>query len=190
MERESLYSFVQAIHPCPRDVIVEYVDHWEEVSYGRKEVITPAGQIERYIYFVLEGEQRAYFLKHGKEHIIAFTYPPSLSGVPESFLTQRPSHFTLETITPSKLIRISYEKHEHLLARHRELETLMRKATEQVLAGIVQQYHERLALSIAERFAVFMQRSRHLLQRIPHKYLASYLNMDPTNFSKLLKQYG
>jgi CRP-like cAMP-binding protein len=103
-------------------------------------------------------------------------------------LTQRPSHFFLETLSPSRLLRLSYEAHERMMAQHRELETLMRKATELVLAGIVQQYHERLALSIEERFSVFMERSAHLLQLIPHKYLASYLNMDPTNFSKLLGQ--
>jgi hypothetical protein len=31
-----------------------------------------------------------------------------------------------------------------------------------------------------------LQRSPHILNLVPHKYLASYLGMDATNFSKLL----
>jgi hypothetical protein len=36
-----------------------------------------------------------------------------------------------------------------------------------------------------ERYKAFCRRSAHLLQRVPHKYIASYLGIDATNFSKL-----
>ena len=54
-----------------------------------------------------------------------------------------------------------------------------------VLVGIANRYYEQKALSLEERFTIFVNRSAHLLNKIPHKHLASYLGMDPTNFSKL-----
>jgi hypothetical protein len=33
-----------------------------------------------------------------------------------------------------------------------------------------------------------LQRSPHILQLVPHKYLANYLGIDATNFSKLLNR--
>ena len=62
----------------------------------------------------------------------------------------------------------------------------MRKATEKVLTGLIQRHYELLALSMEERFKALMQRSPHLLNMVPQKYLASYLGIDSTNFSKLL----
>jgi len=43
-----------------------------------------------------------------------------------------------------------------------------------------------MAFNIETRFRHFMKRSPHLLNQIPHKDLASYLRINPTNFSKLL----
>ena len=117
---------------------------------------------------------------------MAFTYPPSLSGIPESFLAQTPSHFFLEAITASRFLRISYEQHQQLMVRYRSIETLTRKATEWVLKGIIQRQYELLAYDMETRFRTFVQRSPHLLNQVSHKDLASYLRIDPTNFSKLL----
>ncbi len=72
------------------------------------------------------------------------------------------------------------------MKEHRALETLFRKATEQILIGVLQRHYELMAFTIEERFRAFMKRSPHLLNMVPHKDLASYLRIDPTNFSKLL----
>jgi hypothetical protein len=40
--------------------------------------------------------------------------------------------------------------------------------------------------SAEEKFKTLLKRSPHLLQLIPHKYLASYVGIDPTTFSKLM----
>ena len=115
-----------------------------------------------------------------------FAYPPSFSGIVESFLTQTPSKYYLETITDSRFLRISYTKHTQLIKEHRELETLFRKITETFLAGIIQRHHELMAYNVETRFRNFAGRSAHLLNTIPQKDLSSYLRIDPTNFSKLI----
>jgi hypothetical protein len=47
---------------------------------------------------------------------------------------------------------------------------------------------ETQSMSAEQRFRALLARSPHLLHLVPHKYIANYLGMDPTNFSKLLGQ--
>lgn len=181
-----LRTFLNAISPLHPATCDHVCSLFSEVRYKRKDILTYEGQIQRYMYFVREGIQRSYYIKDHKEHVIAFTYPPSFSGIPESFLTQTPSRYFLECITDSTLLRISYEQLEAATEQHRDLERLLRKATEHLLIGVINRHYELMALSIEERFQAFVQRSSHLLAMVPHKYIASYLGINPTNFSKLL----
>ncbi len=180
-------QFLKGINPLvDEQTLVEYVENWTEIEFPKKTVITNVGATQKDLYFVLEGIQKSYFLDNGKEHVMAFTYAPSLTGIPESFFTQSPSHYYLETITDSRFLRISHGTHMELMKKHRSIESLFRMGTEQVLAGLVERHHELMAYDIETRFKNFLRRSPHLLNQIPHKDLASYLRIDPSNFSKLL----
>lgn len=182
----SLVEFLQNIHPVEREILEDYTSYWEEYAEPRKTLVTVAGKTERHLYFVVEGIQKSYYLNEGKEHVIAFTYAPSFSGIPDSFLVQKPSKYYLETITASRFLRLSYEHHQQLMETYPSIETLYRKATEMILIGVLERHYELMAYTIEERFKAFMGRSSHLLNMVPHKDLASYLRIDPTNFSKLL----
>ena len=179
-------EFLNRIHPVDDALMEEYLRHWKPYSVPKKTVMTAEGQTERYMYYVQEGIQKAFFLNGYKEHIVAFTYPPSFCGALESFLTQSPSTYFLETITDSRFLRLSYDQHQQLMEQHRPIETLFRRATEVFLVGMMQRYYELMAFDIETRFRAFAARSPHLLNMVSQKDLASYLRIDATNFSKLL----
>ncbi len=179
-------DYLLKIHTVENHIIEDYLSNWSEYTVPKKTIMTSEGDTERYMYFVLEGIQKSYYIHEYKEHIISFTYPPSFSGIPESFLNQSPSKYFLSTITDSKFLRISYEKHQALMTKYRPIETLFRKAAELLLTDILNRYYELMAYDIETRFRNFTTRSPHLLQMVTHKDLASYLRMDASNFSKLL----
>ncbi len=183
---DAIHRFFSAIHPVAPAILEEYLSHWKPYDLSRKTIMTAPGETERYFYFVEEGIQKSYYLSDTKQHVIAFAYAPSFSGIPESFFTQSPSRYYLETITNSKFRRISYEKHVELMEEFREIETLFRKTTEVFLAGVIQRQHELMAYDMEKRFRVFAARSAHLMHMVSQKDLASYLRIDATNFSKLM----
>mgnify|MGYP000232877725 CR=1 FL=1 len=183
-----LKSYLKGIHDVNDTVLDNYISLWKEYNVSKKQIMKVPGQIEKHFYFVNSGTQKSYYLYKEKKHIIAFAYSSSFSGIPESFLTQTPSRYYLETISKSSFLRISYENHQKFMAEHREIETLYRKITETFLNGVIQRQHEIMALTMEDRFKVFVDRSAHLLQTIPQKDIASYLNIDPTNFSKLINR--
>ena len=186
--KEELKKFLLQFSEVPDEDLDLMFSRLELVSFQRKEIMTREGQVEKYLYFVLDGIQRGYHLKNGKEFTVAFTYYPSFSGIPESLLSKSPSKYYLETITPSTLIRVSYQYMEELAVSRRSIDHLIRKICERFILGLSERNFELLSASMEERFSIFMKRSGHLINKIPHKYLASYLGIDPTNFSKLMNQ--
>jgi len=179
-------DFLSKIHNVENHILDEYISHWEEYNVAKKTIMIQPGKTERYLYYVISGIQKAYYLKDDKQHIIIFSYPPSFCGVPESFLSQTPSKYFLETITDSKFLRISFEKHQELMEKYRSIETMFRKSVEMLLIGVLQRYYELMAFDMQTRFNSFSTRSPHLFQILSQKDISSYLKIDPTNFSKLM----
>lgn len=179
-------KYLSSFYNISEEVLEEYISHWSEYSVPRKSIITECGETERYLYFVIDGIQKSYYLNEGKQHIMFFAYVPSFSGIVESFLTQTVSKYYLEAITNSTFLRIPYSKHSKLIKEHRELETLFRIITEQFLIGIIERHHHLMAFNAETRFKKFVKRSPHLINILSQKDIASYLRIDPTNYSKLI----
>ncbi|MEQ9264713.1 MAG: cyclic nucleotide-binding domain-containing protein [Balneolaceae bacterium] len=185
-EKQQLKDFLSLIHTVPDHILDEYASHWSPYSLSKKTIMTAPGDTEQYFYYVLSGIQKSYYLTGDKMHVIAFIYPPSFSAIPESVITGKPSKYYLETITDSTFLRIPISKHQELIDKHRDIETMSRKYTETILVGLLERYYELMAFDIETRFKSFVQRSPHLLSMVSQKDLASYLRIDPTNFSKLI----
>jgi hypothetical protein len=66
------------------------------------------------------------------------------------------------------------------------IEKLVRKGVTVSLSGVLERLVELQCYSSEERFRKLLKRSPHILQLIPHKYLANYIGIDATNFSKLI----
>lgn len=151
----------------------------------KNELLVVPGQTQRELYFVKSGIQMSYYATEKIPDVIAFTYAPNICAIPESFSFQTPSKCFLTCLTDSELDYISYEALQKLFDQSQQIERLFRKMTEAVLAGIINRHHELQALTIEERYRAFCSRSAHLLHLVNHKYIASYLSISPTNFSKL-----
>jgi CRP-like cAMP-binding protein len=187
MEIELLSKFIQQIHPLTIEEQNTFVQDWQPFTVKRKTLLTVAGETERYLYFVLEGVQRAFYVgSENKEATIVFTYPPSFSGIADSFLTQTPSLYFLETITASRFLRIRFKEVQALSMQFPNIQQLLFKATAFALKGALERHIELQCFSNEQKFTTLLKRSPHILQLVPHKYLASYLGIDPTNFSKLI----
>lgn len=187
METELLQKFISPIHLLNEREWTAFSSIWSPYACKRKTVLTASGETERHLYFVLEGVQRAFFIgDDSQEATIVFTYPPSFSGVADSFLTQTPTPYFFETLTASKFIKTTYKQVDELMNEYPGIQKLILKTTAFALKGVLARQAELQCFSAEEKFRTLLKRSPHLLQLIPHKYLASYLGIDPTTFSKLM----
>lgn len=179
------YEYCKLFHDLGAADYALLTDKLKTRNFSKGDFITVPGQVQKELFFVKSGVQMSHFDAKGKTHVIAFTYFPNLCAIPESFSFQAPSKYFLTCLTDSELEYITFDELQELFDRSKQLERLFRRMTEFVLVGIINRHIELHSLTIEERYKAFCGRSPHLLQLVPHKYIASYLSIDPTNFSKL-----
>jgi CRP-like cAMP-binding protein len=182
-----LKQLATTIHPLSEKEWAAFSSVWTECSAKRKEQLTSAGEKEKYLYFVIEGIQRVYYFdEQNREATLVFTYAPSFGGVLDSLMMQLPSKYYYETLTPSKFLRATFQDLQALMEQHAAIEKMVRRGITASLSGVMDRLVELQCYSSEERFKKLLQRSPHILQLIPHKYLANYIGIDATNFSKLI----
>jgi CRP-like cAMP-binding protein len=184
-----LYSLVNAVHPLPEEDWLAFSSIWIPFQARRKEIITAGGEREKYLYFVIEGVQRVYYFdEQNREATIVFTYAPSFGGVVDSLLLEQPSRYYYETLTPSRFLKAPYNELKSLMNERPAIERMVRLGLTQTLSGVMERLVEVQCFSSEDKFRKLLLRSPHILQLVPHKYLANYLGIDPTNFSKLVNK--
>ncbi|GHN00859.1 hypothetical protein WSM22_23480 [Cytophagales bacterium WSM2-2] len=184
---QSLRKLVDLSHPLPEEDWDSLASIWKPFEAKRKEILTQSGDVEKYLYFVIDGVQRVfYFDEQQREATLVFIYPPSFGGVMDSFLLQQPSKYSFETLTPSFFIRASAQDIHQLMKTRPAIASFVQKGTAQALSGLLERMAELQCFSSEEKFRSLLKRSPHILQLVPHKYLANYIGIDATNFSKLI----
>lgn len=187
MNTDALQKFIASIHPLKEEEEAAFLSIWQPFSCKRKTVLTAAGETERNLYFVLEGVQRSFYTgRKNEEATIVFTYPYSFSGIADSFLTQTPSGYFFETLTASSFLKTNYQQVAQLMEAYPNIQRLILKSTAFALKGVLERQVELQCFSAEEKFRQLLTRSPQVLNLIPHKYLASYLGIDATTFSRLL----
>jgi len=166
--------------------LIEVTDKFQHFSFKKKEILIRPGEVSGILFYVLSGVQRSYYLTD-KEYTIAFSYD-GFCAVPDSFLLNKPSKHYLEAVTDSSMLGIKRKDIYDLMDQYSWLNKIMTSFQELMVCGLHDRITEIMALSMEERFNVFCERSFHLFAKVPHKHIASYLNMDPTNLSKLLNK--
>ncbi|MFD2247516.1 Crp/Fnr family transcriptional regulator [Pontibacter ruber] len=188
-ELQKLKQLVTGIRPLSEQDWEAFAAVWTRHTAKRKEPLTLAGEVEHYLYFVADGVQRVYYFDdQDREATLVFTYSPSFGGVLDSFMLQQPSRYYYETLTPSVFLRAPFPELQRLMQTRPAIESMIREGLSHSLSGLLERLVELQCYTSEERFRKLLQRSPHILQLVPHKYLANYLGIDPTNFSKLLNK--
>lgn len=186
---DQLKVLVNAVRPLSEEDWAQFRPLWKPLRVKRKETITAAGDLERYLYFVISGVQRVYYLdQEGREATLVFTYAPSFGGVLDAMLQQSPSLYWYETLSPSVFLRAPFAEILALAQSSPALQTFIDRSLAATISGLLRRMAELQCYSSEERFRALLSRSPHILQHVPHKYLANYLGIDATNFSKLINR--
>lgn len=153
-------------------------------KYSKKQIITEAGQIENYFNFIVKGLARKYY-KKGKEEInTQISFEGHIIHSQESFHSHTPSEYFIEAIEPTTLVSIVYDDLEKIYARSNKMEHLGRLIITYTMVIKDRWQMQLIKHTPRERFLEFVKSNAELLQRVPQKYLASYLNIKPETFSR------
>jgi CRP-like cAMP-binding protein len=178
-------SFLKKFVPLTADDFQTIiVPHIQIRSIKKKEVVTPTGEVENHINFVGKGLVRKYFLKEKSEIITQISREGQIIHSQESFYSRTPSNYIIETIEPTTFLSITHDDLETIFATNATMERLGRLIVTYIMVINDRWQMSLLKLSPRERFVTFVQHNSELMQRVPQKYLASLLNIQPETFSR------
>lgn len=157
-------------------------------EFEKREFLIQEGQIEHRIYFVVDGILRAFFELESQEITAAFVYSGFWSSSFGSFLSQSPSAYSIEVLEPCRALSLNRETLEVALRTSPNFAIYYRILLENVVVGMQFRERELMGSGAEERFNRFMAQSAFLTQKLPLKYIASYLSMTPETFSRLRRK--
>jgi|SRR5215831_16809152 len=153
--------------------------------FEKRKLILAEGDIENYVNMVMEGMIRKFVNTKKGEVTLQLATEGHLVQSEISFHTRHASEVALDTMEPTILISLSHERLHEAFEKIPGTEELGRSIVTQMFIKKDNRYFNQLKLNTRERFLEYMQTHPHMLQRVPQKILASYLNIKPETFSRL-----
>lgn len=161
---------------------------FEEVDIKKKKELLAPEQVCEYIYFITKGALRSYFYdSRGTEHIYQIRLDNSWISDLESFFTQQPSRYYIETIEDSHLLRISYDRLEELYNEVPKLERYFRILFQKAYVNSLERLNSTMWDLASERYNLLLKEHKDIFQRVPLVYIASYLGITPESLSRIRK---
>jgi CRP-like cAMP-binding protein len=185
---ESVRPFFQFLHKfidLSEEEFDQYIKPYIEVrQFKRKEIITKPGDVENYMNFVLHGLVRKYYRKGKEEMNVQIGTEGHIIHSQESFHSRIPSEYTVEAIENTALVSVSFDNLEKIYSQNQKMERLGRLVITFTMVIKDKGQVNMIKMNPRERFLDFVHKNPELLQRVPQKFLASYLNIQPETFSR------
>ena len=153
-------------------------------KFGKKELVTRAGEVENYFNFITKGLVRKYYKKGQQEINTQISFEGHLILSQESFHSRRPSEYYVETVEPTTFVSITHDDLEKVYSQSHRMEHLARLLITYAMVIKDNWQIQLVKMTPRERFLNFVTKNPQLMQRVPQKYLASYLNIKPETFSR------
>ncbi len=161
------------------------LSYCEVRHFEKGDIITCEGETEQFMNIVLKGLVIKYLRLNNHSSVLQLAVENQIINSEISFLRQTPSQVFLEAIEPTTLLSLRFDKMQQLLIDFLKGEEMSRKMMEAMYVRKDERKNRMKRMTIREQFLYYIDRNPDMLQRVPQKYLASYLNIKPETFSRL-----
>jgi len=162
-----------------------YQHLFKEISVPAKTILLQEGSIARQAYFIKKGCMRLWFNNQGKDITFQFFFENEGISSIESFRSEQPSLFSIESIEPSTLLVITKKNFEILVHEIPEFREFLNEIMFHRLTHYSKLFLSRIKDTPQERYIDLLKNDPHIVQRIPQHYIASYLGITPVSLSRI-----
>jgi len=156
-----------------------------EKEIASKSKLLNEGEISDTIYFIKRGCLREWFNKDGKDITFQFFFEGQPVASIDSFINNKPSLFTIESIEPSIILSIKKVDFEGLLNLYPEFKTGFHNFIFKRFGIYGQLFLSRIKDSPQERYEELIINQPEIIKRVPQHYIASYLGVTPISLSRI-----
>lgn len=160
------------------------VCHLQTVRKG--ELLVQQGQALTQLFLVRQGVFRGFFSDvNGKDITDCFAYQPGEPCMPSSDLTEK-APISIEAMVDATVVSVSIGDFFRLMERYPALHEVYLRFVLQASKRHWQLKIISYQYTAMQRYAWFLENYPGLIDKVSHKYVASFLNMTPVTLSRLI----
>ncbi len=163
----------------------KFSDYFKQQKVSAKTMLLQEGQISKTMFFIEKGCLRTWINNDGKEITTQFFFEGDSVSSIESFRTNQPSLYSIESLEPCVLQTISQKDFQSIIENSPELKKELEEHLFRRLFQSQQLLYSFLKNNPQKRYEELIKRHPHIVQRVPQHYIASYLGITSVSLSRI-----
>jgi len=181
--------FLNSIYPLSTSLKNYLIDHVKSRSFEKNELISKAGEVCNRLYLIKKGMVRGYFLSDSSEITTWIDSENEVFTSITGFFRNQESQEYIQSLEKTYCDYLEYDDYKYCLNHFPEMRQINRILLENYYMLAEHRVYLARIPNARKRLDYFMENSKPLfLERIPKKYLASFLAMRPETLSRLMKE--
>jgi CRP/FNR family transcriptional regulator, anaerobic regulatory protein len=182
---DTLLQFLHSVYPLS-DSLEEYLrNNLKARNLKKKDYLLKKGHVCNDICFIGKGLLRCYYLIEDKEVSSWFMKEGDVIVSVESFFKQTPSYEFIQALEDSTIYYITCNELQFIYRNFAEFNFIGRVLLEHYYTLSEQRLYAMRMQRSYDRYAYLMKFHTELIQRVPSKYLASYLGITEVTLSNI-----
>lgn len=158
---------------------------FKQIEVPAKTILLEEGSISKTMFFIEKGCLRTWINNNGKDITTQFFFEGSGVSSIESFMTGKPSLYTIESIEPCIIQTIMQKDFQDTLRNSPELKDTIVEHLYMRLLKNQQVFFSYLKNTPQQRYEELLAQHPEIIQRIPQHYIASYLGITSVSLSRI-----
>lgn len=180
-----LINILNSIHPLSYGLKEHLATVLEEKTIAKKGYLLKAGQVCTTICFIKKGLVRCFYNKDNTEVSNWFMKEGDVIISVESFFKQLPSYESIQVLEDCVMYYISYNELQFMYKNFVEFNFIGRVLTEKYYSLCEQRLFSLRMQRASERYQYLIEHYPELIERVPSKYIASYLSISEGTLSRI-----
>jgi len=182
---EQLFQYFRKFNTLSREAESAIAEICNTLTIKKNNDLQSFGQTCKTIYFINKGVARIYYLKDGIDITENFFFENNIIARVESLLTGKPSRKAIQILEDAEITGINANALFGLYDRFHEVERLFRKIFEAAYVDTVNRIEGMQFHTAEERYKALLHEAPDVLQKVPLKYVASYLGITQVSLSRI-----
>lgn len=182
---EALFQYFRKFNPLSKEAEKAIEEISNILTVKKNKDLQPIGHICKTIYFINKGLARIYYFKDGIDVTESFSFENNIIARVESLFTGKPSRKAIQILEDAEIVAISANALFKLYDKYPEIERLFRKIFETAYVDTVNRIEGMQFHTAEERYNALIHEAPNVLQRVPLKYVASYLGITQVSLSRI-----
>ncbi|WP_348800435.1 Crp/Fnr family transcriptional regulator [Flavobacterium adhaerens] len=170
----------------------EFTEKWEIFKHlfitkevPTKTILLEEGKISKTMFFIEKGCLRTWVNNNGKDITTQFFFEGDSVSSIESFMTNKPSLYSIETLEPCVLQTVTQKDFQEAIMNLSGIKDIMTEHLFQRLLQSQQLFFSYLKNTPQQRYDALLKQHPEIIQRIPQHYIASYLGITSVSLSRI-----